>query len=126
MILLDTNILIYLLNSDTKTIDFLEKFDEEFAISVISYIEVMIGREKEGFSKDQMKEHLSSFSLLPITINEASNVLEALDNKKSSLRKVHLQDYFIGATAVANDIPLVTNNGKDFKVFSKLKLIELK
>jgi tRNA(fMet)-specific endonuclease VapC len=125
MILLDTNILVYILNGNRSVLKKVSSLDEEFSISVITYLEISLGRNKNNLTQDEMEEFLEAFPALPITKEVSEVLLRVLEKKSASLRKNPLPDLFIGATAVAHNIPLLTNNKKDFSGFPELSLIEI-
>lgn len=116
--LLDTNICIYYIkgkyNLDQK---FDSVDDNSLFISEITLAELKFGVENSAFpdkNRAVLQDFLSGIQILPI--------FESLDifaKEKARLRKsgtpVDDFDLFIGASAVANDMVLVTNNVKHFE-----------
>lgn len=105
-VLFDTNILIdYLLGIKFARLE-LQRYSSA-AISLITWIEVIVGETKE--TENQVRAFLNSFERLPLTHEISENVI--------SLRKKHkirLPDAIIWATAQTHNLLLVTRNTKDF------------
>lgn len=126
--LLDTNICIFLLRGQydvDKKID--EVGLENCHISEITMAELKYGAElgrKKGIKQraQGLDSFLSSIQILPI-----SNAIDLCASEKARLRLAGTTadddfDLLIGCTAIANDLIMVTENIKDFKNFSNIKL----
>ena len=126
--LLDTNICIFLLRGQydvDKKID--EVGLENCHISEITMAELKYGAElgrKKGIKRraQGLDSFLSSIQILPI-----SNAIDLYASEKARLRLAGTPadddfDLLIGCTAIANDLIMVTENIKDFKNFSNIKL----
>lgn len=126
--LLDTNICVFLLRGQydvDKTID--EVGLENCHISEITMAELKYGAElgrKKGIKQraQGLDSFLSSIQILPI-----SNAIDLYASEKARLRLAGTPadddfDLLIGCTAIANDLIMVTENIKDFKNFSNIKL----
>ena len=127
-ILLDTNICIYLINKKSEAI--LRHFNEykagEIGISSITYSELIFGAYKSS-KVEQNLEALSEF-ILPLEIvpfdDEAGfayGKIRANLEKKGIL--IGPMDLLIGSHAISLQIPLVTNNEKEFNKISEIQLI---
>lgn len=122
--LLDTNILVYLLNSDQKTIKFLRKLqDAIFYISHITWIETLAGSFHHKKSIKQLVMDLSGFVRIPLDDSISLITAQLIQRDLQRSQKKKIQDYIIGATSIHHKIPLVTNNPKDFRRFKKLHII---
>lgn len=126
--LLDTNICVFLLRGQydvDKKID--EVGLENCHISEITMAELKYGAElgrKKGIK--QRAQGLDSF-LFSIQILPISNAIDLYASEKARLRLAGTPadddfDLLIGCTAIANDLIMVTENIKDFKNFSNIKL----
>ncbi|HET8886388.1 MAG TPA: type II toxin-antitoxin system VapC family toxin [Salinimicrobium sp.] len=123
--LLDTNICIHFFRGK---FDLIDKFQEvklhNCAISEITLAELVFGAEN---SSNPQKNHelIERFSeqvrILPIY-----NAINIYAKEKVRLRKngnmISDFDLLIGATAVANDLIMVTENSKEFNRISELKM----
>ena len=116
--LIDTNICIYFLKG---MFDLVDKFDkigiENLFISEITVAELKFGAAKSEHpvrNKIVIEELISKFNQIPIYKS-----LDIFAEEKARLQKtgniVDDFDLLIGATAVANNMTLVTNNEKHFK-----------
>jgi len=123
--LLDTNICIYFLKGKYQLND---KFDEvgfdNLYISEITVAELKYGAENSNYPEKNRKviqELSSQFKQIPIF-----NSLNIYAKEKARLRKegkiIDDFDLLIGATAIANDMTLVTNNEKHFDKLKKIKI----
>jgi predicted nucleic acid-binding protein len=124
MVILDTNILIYSLSRDERYIDFIEKLNfSESAISVVTYMEVLVGIKRDTDQKHVQKvlDNLEVISLTREIGFEVASIIKKLD--KQNIKNVIVPDLVIGQTALSLGVPLLTNNPKDFKIFEGLEII---
>lgn len=106
--LLDTNVLIDFLSGAAAARKELGRYDDA-AISIVSWMEVMVGVPKGA--EDQTRKFLSRFSLVALSQPVAERAVE--------LRQAHrlkLPDAIIWASAQVEQRLLVTRNTKDFPV----------
>ncbi len=123
--LLDTNICIYFLKGQYNLNKKLEEVKlENCFISEITIAELKFGAENSESkerNKNTVDEFVSKFTIIPIF-----SALDVYASEKTRLRKSGslLDDFdlLIGATAIANNLILVTRNVSDFE---RLKGIEL-
>lgn len=112
--LLDTNIIIYILNGYKTISDYLSH--KIFLTSVICEIELFGSKVLTQKEEKQIKTFLQEFRI--ITIDHAIKEL-AISFKKKYLLKI--PDIIIAATAVSLDVPLVTSD-KAFKQITELEI----
>jgi predicted nucleic acid-binding protein len=118
--LLDTNILIYHLKGDIPERE-IEKLDSilrrSFLISVITKVEFLGWRKHtvDGFLKAQ--EFLRHAAIIPVDSELADLAIELRRNSN-----IKLADALIAATALLNDLVLVTGNEDDFKALEELEI----
>jgi len=110
--ILDSNILIYYLRGDLKLRDFLADFKvKSLGISLVSRMEVLIGRGEKAQSVDDICRFLDIFDNFTVDrkiIDRA--VLIFQENRK----KLKFKDLLIAATAQEKNLILITAD-KDFR-----------
>ena len=65
---------------------------------------------------------MSQYNTIPIN-HEISELFIQLGKQYALSHKISVPDMLIGATAIYNDLPLLTNNLKDFQYLPNIKLI---
>jgi len=114
-ILVDTNIFLYLLKGNDTLEGMLQGKD--------IYVSFMTELELIGFKNMTTKEEKQIESLLKdcLVVSMSSNIKEKYIELR---RRYHLKlaDAIIAATAIANNIPLITSD-KQFKTIKELKLV---
>ena len=118
--LLDTNILIYYWNGDIPEgeRDKIEAIlKHSFIVSIITKIELLGWRKHtpDGFKK--AKEFLERAEVLPI-----DDYLAELTIELKRDNNIKLADALIAATAISNDLVLVTRNEDDFSDLTDLEI----
>jgi tRNA(fMet)-specific endonuclease VapC len=123
--LLDTNICIHFLRGKFGMIEkFQELGTENFAISEVTFAELVFGAENSTNPKKNL-ELIEIFSnqviILPIF-----NAIYLYGKEKARLRSKGLMisdfDLLIGCTAVDKDLIMVTENQKEFERISDIQL----
>ena len=121
----DTDIFIWVQRGNEKATKIMEK-SEERHLSVQTYMELLQGAKDKNQHK-YIKDFLTAFDflVLPLTENighRASIYIEEY-TLASGLRS---GDAIVAATAVENNLPLVSSNVKHFKIIKELKLKSFK
>lgn len=117
--LLDSNSIIYLLQSEPKSTAFIEQIAyQELYISTISRTEVLLGSEKEAQSDEDIIEYLELFHSLPLTTQIADH---AATLYKHSKKKLKFKDLIIASTAIIEKKTLLTSD-KDFLNIPNLQI----
>lgn len=124
--LIDTDIIIFALRGD-KTV--LAKFEENknipISISMITYAELVFGAKRSQNKRTNMLKVHRIREIYPV---EELNIgiMELFADIKANMypkaMRIEDMDLFIAATAIYNDLTLVTNNTKHFKNIPLLKL----
>jgi predicted nucleic acid-binding protein len=107
LLLLDSNVLIDVLRGERQALEWLEGQAEGLAISVISWIEVLVGCE--GVETDRVRTWLEMFRQLGL--DQAVAAEAVVCRREFGMR---LPDAVILATARCHGMRLVTRNTKDF------------
>jgi predicted nucleic acid-binding protein len=116
--LMDTNVIIGYLNNDLTEAGYDLIDGIAIKISVISRIELL------SWKKGTLKQLnvLEQFIINTIVLNlEEQIIVKTIDIRK--LHKIKLPDAIIAATAIVNDLILLTRNVNDFKGINELKLM---
>lgn len=124
--LIDTDIIIFALRGD-KTV--LAKFEENknipISISMITYAELVFGAKRSQNERTNMLKVNRIREIYPV---EELNIgiMELFADIKAKMyskaMRIEDLDLFIAATAIYNDLTLVTNKTKHFKNIPLLKL----
>jgi predicted nucleic acid-binding protein len=111
-LLLDTNILIYLSKNEI-TLDSFAKSDDLISISVITYMEAL------GFPFQNKPEEEIIVALCEnLKVFQLNDEIISLVISLRKEAKIKLPDAIILATAIVNDLQLITHNVSDFYAFS--------
>ncbi len=116
----DTNVFSKVFGNNLLIRQFIESLDA--VIDATIYIECVQG-SKSNYEKRLIKKYLSNFPLLMITpevSQRAINLIETYSNTHGLL----LPDALIAATALENDLTVVTYNLDDFKFVQDLKWLK--
>jgi len=116
----DTDILIWVQRGNEKAARLIEKDDDKY-LSIQSYMELLQGAKNKTHHK-YVKDFISEFefSILPLTENIGHRALIYVEEYalSSNMRE---GDAIIAATAIENNIILVSSNVKYFKVVKELQ-----
>ncbi len=117
----DTDILIWVQRGNEKAAKLIDK-DEEKYLSIQSYMELLQGAKNKMHHK-YVKDFISEFefSILPLTENIGHRALIYVEEHALS-SNMRSGDAIISATAVENNMTLVSSNIKYFKVVKELEL----
>ena len=121
--LLDTNICVFYLRGKHQFAE--KKWRECCCISDVTLLELRYGAEN---SNNPQKHHqavdvfLDDLTVIPITTAIDIYAKEKVRFKKMGMPLHDEFDLIIGATAIANELILVTDNTKHFKNFDGIKI----
>ena len=121
--LIDSNVLIDYMAGliPAKGSDFVENlFNSQFLISVVTKIEVL-GYNDFPHKMSAMSNFVSLSEILPLNESVTEKTIEL----KRSFRKMKLGDTIIAATAIADNLVLITRNIDDFKFIPSLRVLNL-
>jgi predicted nucleic acid-binding protein len=114
-ILLDTNIVLYLLNGEDTLIPLLE--DKNLYLSFITQLELLSAKYLKPEDISKIKQFISECTIIDITSEIKENTITL--RQSYSLK---LPDCIIAATSLWLNMPLITADG-DFKKVDSLDLI---
>ncbi len=117
----DTDILIWVQRGNEKAAKLIEKDGDKY-LSIQSYMELLQGAKNKTHHK-YVKDFISEFefSILPLTENIGHRALIYVGEYALS-SNMRAGDAIIAATAIENNIILVSSNVKHFKVVKELQL----
>ena len=113
LILVDTNVLIYMLSGDSAIADSLQ--DQQIVISFITEIELQC-YEMNSIVLKKVKELLAQCIILDMNADIKAACIEML-----KLKKLKLADGIVAGTALTYNLPLITAD----KQFSKIQDLNL-
>lgn len=114
-LLLDTNIILYLLNGDRTLVDILEH--KQVYVSFITELELYSFKGLNTLEKSKIDILLSSCSIIDVNAGIKSKTVEIRQSCN-----IKLADSIIAGTALYLDLPLITADS-DFKKVTQLALI---
>ncbi len=125
--LLDTCVIIDLIKGDANTIQAMKsKSPDQVAISSITEFELRYGMEQtsklKSKSKSIVEAILSEVKTLNFESKEAVIAAKIRNNLRVLGTPIGPYDFLIAATALANDLILVTSNEKEFTRIQDLKI----
>jgi hypothetical protein len=113
-IVLDTNIVLYLLNGDSELANILNEMN--LFISIITEIELLGYQEISSDDKSKIKYFISESTVLPLS-DEIKNL--CIEIKQNS--KIKTPDAIVAATSIYFQLPLITAD----KGFEKIEDLDL-
>ena len=117
----DTDIFIWVQRGNTKAASLLDNTEQRL-LSVYSYMELLQGaknRTQHRYTQDFLTDF--NFTILPLTHNIGHRAAVYVEEYTLSS---HLRagDALVAATAVENNLPLVSSNAKHFRGIKELQL----
>ena len=124
--MLDTNIVIYTIkNRPEKVRKAVNAHAGQLCISAITYSELVYGAKNSQRSEENLRdvERFSAhLSVLSLTDRDAAHAGDIRADMKSKGRSIGAYDLMIAGHARSRGLILVTNNMKEFKAVSGLRL----
>lgn len=116
----DTNVFSKIFGNNLSVRNFVENLDA--VVDATIYIECIQG-SKSNHEKRIIKKYLDNFPLLPITPEASMLAIELIDSYSNS-HGLLLPDALIAASALENDLTVLTYNINDFKFIQDLKYLK--
>ena len=118
--LVDTDVLIDFSRNNEAAINFLDQLGASWSVSIITALELVVGaRNKREVT--QIDQLVAVYSAIPLTA-EIGNSAYGLLRKFAKSHGLRVFDSLIAATAIEEDLTLVTRNKKHFQMIGNLKL----
>jgi predicted nucleic acid-binding protein len=121
-LLVDTDILIDVARGVEEAIEALEEWETEriVGVSAITYMELLVGcRDKR--EQRAVEKFMERFELISVNIEITEEAIQLLRRYRLS-HGLLIADALIAATAMANGIPLVSKNQRDYRYIDDLEL----
>ena len=118
--LVDTDVLIDVSRNNEAAIDFLDQLDDSWSMSIITALELIVGARNKN-EVTQIDQLIAAYSAIPLTA-EIGNSSYGLLRQFVKSHGLRVFDSLISATALAENLTLVTKNKKHFQMISTLKL----
>lgn len=122
--LVDTCVLISLFRGNKEAKGLIEKIKGRIAISVITELELYKGAKTKE-RKKELSRQLEVYAKAVIDKDICLKAINIIKKYNSGKREVFIADSLIAATAIINEIPLLTYNTNDFSFIEELKLYKL-
>jgi len=118
--LVDTDVLIDVSRNNEAAIDFLDQLDDSWSMSIITALELIVGarNKKEVTQIDQL---VAVYSAVPLT-TEIGNSSYGLLGQFAKSHGLRVFDSLIAATAIEENLTLLSKNKKHFQMISNLDL----
>ena len=118
---IDTDVLIWYLRGNKNAFKLIEN-EENFSISVITYMELVQGmRNKKELNSFRQALHGWNATILYISEEISAKAMFAVEQHFLS-HSLQLADALIGATAINYGLPLVTANDKHYRIIKGIQL----
>ena len=118
--LVDTDVLIDVSRKNEGAIDFLDQLEDSWSISIITALELIVGaRDKKEVT--QIDQLFAVYSVIPLT-TEIGNSSYDLLRQFAKSHGLRVFDSLIAATAIEENLTLLSKNKKHFQMISNLKL----
>lgn len=119
--LVDTDVLIWYLKGNKNAYQVIEN-SSNFFISVVTYMELVQGmRTKKELNSLRKALHIWNAKILYISEEISAKAMFYVEQLFLS-HSMQLADALIGATAIAYGNPVLTGNGKHYRVLKDLKI----
>ncbi len=118
--LVDTDVLIDVSRNNEVAIDFLDHLDDSWSMSIITALELIVGARNKK-EVNQIDQLIAAYSAIPLTA-EIGNSSYGLLREFAKSHGLRVFDSLIAATAIEENLTLVTKNKKHFQMIGNLKL----
>lgn len=117
--LIDSDVLVDLTRGSGGAADYLDRLNEAWSISAITCLELLAGARTQRETAD-MDLVLSSYPAIPPNTDIAHRAYSLMKTYARS-HGLHTLDALIAATAIEEDLTLVSKNRKHFQMISELR-----
>jgi tRNA(fMet)-specific endonuclease VapC len=118
--LVDTDVLIDVSRNNEAAIDFLDQLDQSWSMSIITALELIVGARNKK-EVNQIDQLVTVCSAIPLT-TEIGNSSYGLLRQFAKSHGLRVFDSLIAATAIEENLTLVSKNKKHFQMIRNLNL----
>ena len=118
--LVDTDVLVDVSRKNEAAIDFLDQLDDSWSMSIITALELIVGARNKK-EVNQIDQLVAVCFAIPLT-TEIGNSSYGLLRQFAKSHGLRVFDSLIAATAIEENLTLVTRNKKHFRMIGNLKL----
>ena len=120
----DTSIFIDYLRKKNKENSSLFKLPDKkvLYVSVITVFELFLGATNEQKWQDVVLL-TNDLNILPVTVDISKKAAKIFQDLKKRNKIIDFRDILIGATAITNNLPVVTHNIKHFERITGLEIL---
>lgn len=127
ILLLDTDVVSFILKGDTRSNDYAPLLQgNQLALSFMTVAELFQWAAVRNWGTkriESLEKSLTNYLIIPVDI-EVCRIWGNLRAQRQAIGKIiSPQDAWIAATALRHNLPLVTNNAKDFQNIPKLQIL---
>jgi tRNA(fMet)-specific endonuclease VapC len=118
--LVDTDVLVDISRNNEAAMDFLDRLDGSWSMSIITALELIVGarNKKEVTQIDQL---VAVYSAIPLTAEIGNSSYDLLRQFAKS-HGLRVFDSLIAATAIEENLTLLSKNKKHFQMIGNLNL----
>lgn len=118
--LVDSDVLIDVYRGDVRAQEYIDALPEAWGLSQVSALELIVGaRNKEELARTD--NFLSDYVVVPLQGSIGARAYELL-RKYAKSHGLHVFDSLIAATAMEENLTLVTRNRKHFAIIEGLRV----
>ena len=130
ILLIDTDVVSFLLKGDSRAKQYESIIQgHRLALSFMTVAELFQWAAVRNWGEKriaQLENSLTKYLIIPVDIEVCQMWGHLRAERQAIGRVISPQDAWIAATAIRHDLPLVTNNAKDFQNISKLQVLTSK
>ena len=118
----DTDIFIWVQRGNERAARLMEKSTSDRYLSIQTYMELLQGAKNKAQHK-YVKDFITSFGFIVLPLSENIGHRASIYIEEYALSSgMRSGDALIAATAIENNMPLVSSNAKHFRVIKDIKL----
>jgi tRNA(fMet)-specific endonuclease VapC len=130
VILLDTDVVSFIIKGHSLSKKYVPILQgNQLALSFMTVAELFQWAAMRNWGKPRitsLEQSLTNYLIIPVDI-ELCRIWGNLRSERQAMgRPIAAQDAWIAATALRHNLPLVSNNAKDFQNIPKLEIISVK